>query len=82
MEDGTLRLHIEDYPYAQDALELWAPIQAWAEEYVNICYSGKDEMVATDEELQAWWMEIRHIGHGDHAQASWWGLHVHMCRSY
>ena len=73
MEDGRLRLHIEDYPYAQDALELWAPIQAWAEEYVNICYSGKDEAVASDEELQGWWVEIRHIGHGDHSQSSWWG---------
>lgn len=66
-----LRLHIQDYPYAQDGLDLWAAIKGWVEEYISIYYES-DGAVTTDEELQAWWWEVRQVGHGDHKDAPWW----------
>ena len=66
-----LRLTIEDYPYAVDGLDLWAAIRKWVEDYVNIYYRD-DEDVVNDEELQSWWLEVRTVGHGDHANATWW----------
>ena len=66
-----LKLLIQDYPFAEDGLEVWAAIKQWATDYVGIYYKT-DEAVQADDELQAWWREIRHIGHGDHANADWW----------
>lgn len=66
-----IRLHIEDYPYAQDGLDLWGPIHTWVKEYILIYYES-DKVVEADEELQAWWQEVRELGHGDHKDAPWW----------
>lgn len=66
-----VRLLIEDYPFAVDALDIWAALSGWAEDYVDIFYSD-DAEVAADEELQAWWWEIRYKGHGDKADEGWW----------
>ncbi|KAE8819398.1 vacuolar proton-inorganic pyrophosphatase [Hordeum vulgare] len=34
--------------------------------------SDEDCAVATDNELQAWWSEVRNVGHGDLSDAPWW----------
>ncbi|KAJ9555700.1 hypothetical protein OSB04_010314 [Centaurea solstitialis] len=59
-----IKLAIEDYPFANDALILWDAIKQWATTYVNHYYTQAD-LVGSDEELQAWWTEIRTVGHGD-----------------
>ncbi|XP_059075875.1 probable linoleate 9S-lipoxygenase 5 isoform X2 [Cryptomeria japonica] len=66
-----LRLTIEDYPYAVDGLEIWSAIESWVEEYLSFYYKT-DEAVASDTELQAWWYEIRNVGHGDKKDEPWW----------
>ncbi|KAK1390775.1 Linoleate 13S-lipoxygenase 2-1, chloroplastic [Heracleum sosnowskyi] len=66
-----LKLIIEDYPYANDGLILWDCIKQWVADYVNHYYP-KPSLVETDEELQAWWEEIRTVGHGDKKDEPWW----------
>ncbi|KAH9301871.1 hypothetical protein KI387_013454, partial [Taxus chinensis] len=66
-----LKLMIEDYPYAVDGLEIWSAIQTWVGEYLSIYYSS-DELVRGDTELQAWWHEIRNVGHADKKEETWW----------
>jgi hypothetical protein len=66
-----LKLHIADYPYAVDGLDIWAAIDGWAREYVGIFYE-RDSDVEADAELQAWWAEARHSGHADKAREDWW----------
>ena len=55
MEDPSsrhgLKLLIQDYPFAEDGLEVWAAIKQWATDYVGIYYKT-DEAVHADEELQ------------------------------
>ncbi|KAH7447050.1 hypothetical protein KP509_01G089100 [Ceratopteris richardii] len=59
-----LKLLIEDYPYAVDGLDIWWCIKDWVKDYVNHFY--KDALVVQgDTELQAWWKEIKEVGHGD-----------------
>ncbi|XP_021742500.1 probable linoleate 9S-lipoxygenase 5 [Chenopodium quinoa] len=65
------KLHIKDYPYAVDGLEVWSAIETWVQEYCSSYYES-DDMVATDPELQSWWKEIREIGHGDKKDEDWW----------
>eukprot|EP00250_Pteridium_aquilinum_P000048 c10063_g1_i1 orf=185-2881(-) len=76
VEDPTskhgVKLVIEDYPYAVDGLEIWGAIKDYVRDYVGIYYKG-DEDVEGDVELQAWWREIKEVGHGDHKGAKWWG---------
>ncbi|KAL6842270.1 hypothetical protein ACP4OV_027918 [Aristida adscensionis] len=67
----TLELLIKDYPYAVDGLDVWAAIKNWVADYCAIYYVD-DGAVAGDGELQAWWREVRHVGHGDHRDAAWW----------
>ncbi|KAL0921677.1 hypothetical protein M5K25_008774 [Dendrobium thyrsiflorum] len=75
VEDPTspynLRLLIRDYPYAVDGLAIWSAIESWVTEYCSIYYLSDDE-VSTDKELQAWWKELREIGHGDKRDEPWW----------
>ncbi|XP_042757188.1 lipoxygenase 2, chloroplastic [Lactuca sativa] len=75
VEDETaphgLKLTIEDYPYANDGLILWDAIKQWVTSFVNNYYP-KASLVESDEELQAWWNEIRTVGHGDKKDESWW----------
>ncbi|CAL0304187.1 unnamed protein product [Lupinus luteus] len=66
-----LKLTIEDYPYANDGLVLWDTIKGWVTDYVNHYYSEPGQ-VQSDNELQAWWEEIRTVGHGDKKDEPWW----------
>lgn len=68
-----LKLTIEDYPFANDGLILWDVIKQWATEYVNHYYPDPN-LINADEELQAWWTEIRTIGHGDKKNEPWWPI--------
>ncbi|ESR59202.1 hypothetical protein CICLE_v10018178mg, partial [Citrus x clementina] len=54
-----LKLTIEDYPYANDGLNLWFALKKWVTDY-------------SDKELQAWWTEIRTVGHADKKDEPWW----------
>ncbi|KAG2546655.1 hypothetical protein PVAP13_9KG038100 [Panicum virgatum] len=66
-----VRLLIEDYPYASDGLAVWHAIEQWVGEYLAIYYPD-DATLQGDEELQAWWKEVREVGHGDLKDAPWW----------
>ncbi|GMN43851.1 hypothetical protein TIFTF001_013046 [Ficus carica] len=66
-----LRLVIEDYPFAVDGLEIWSAIKTWVEEYCFFYYKN-DDIVQKDIELQAWWKELREVGHGDKKDEPWW----------
>ncbi|XP_045820948.1 linoleate 13S-lipoxygenase 2-1, chloroplastic-like [Trifolium pratense] len=66
-----LKLTIEDYPYANDGLVLWDALKSWITDYVNIYYK-ESRNVESDKEIQAWWDEIRNVGHGDKKDAPWW----------
>ncbi|KAF8723242.1 hypothetical protein HU200_021757 [Digitaria exilis] len=66
-----LELLIKDYPYAVDGLEIWIAIKKWVTDYCAIYYTN-DGAVTSDTELQAWWWEVRHVGHGDLRDAPWW----------
>ncbi|KAK9058562.1 hypothetical protein SSX86_023404 [Deinandra increscens subsp. villosa] len=68
-----LKLAIEDYPYANDGLVLWDIIKAWVTDYVNHYYP-EDNLVESDDELQAWWTEIRIVGHADKKDEPWWPI--------
>lgn len=75
VEDPTaphgLKLTIEDYPYANDGLLLWDAIKQWVTDYVAHFYQ-ESSLVLSDTELQAWWTEIRTVGHGDKKDEPWW----------
>ncbi|CAL5023438.1 unnamed protein product [Urochloa decumbens] len=70
-DDGELELTIKDYPYAHDGLMIWDSIKQWAADYVNVYYKS-DEAVAGDAELQAFWDEVRNVGHADKKDEPWW----------
>ncbi|XP_022958148.1 linoleate 13S-lipoxygenase 2-1, chloroplastic-like [Cucurbita moschata] len=76
-EDPTashgLKLHIKDYPFANDGLILWDALKQWVTEYVNHYYPDPS-LVASDTELQSWWTEIRTVGHADKQDEPWWPL--------
>ncbi|RWV83219.1 hypothetical protein GW17_00055207 [Ensete ventricosum] len=69
--DDKLSLLIEDYPYAVDGLQIWHAIETWVGEYCAIYYPT-DDVVKADAELQAWWKEVREVGHGDKKDEPWW----------
>ncbi|XP_004501997.1 linoleate 13S-lipoxygenase 2-1, chloroplastic-like [Cicer arietinum] len=66
-----LKLIIEDYPFANDGLLIWDAIKQWVTEYVNHYYPSPS-IIESDEELQAWWTEIRTKGHSDKSEEPWW----------
>lgn len=66
-----LRLLIPDYPYATDGLLIWSAIQTWVRTYVRAYYPDPS-LVASDEELQAWYRESVEVGHADKSHESWW----------
>ncbi|XP_057844155.2 linoleate 9S-lipoxygenase 6-like [Cryptomeria japonica] len=72
---GGLELVIKDYPYAVDGLEIWDALKSWVSEYLSLYYSG-DDSVESDEEVRAWWKEIREVGHGDkkREEAGWYKM--------
>ncbi|EEC78940.1 hypothetical protein OsI_19383 [Oryza sativa Indica Group] len=61
---GGVSLHIEDYPYAVDGIDVWLAIEGWVRSYCDHFYHA-DAAVAGDAELQAWWDDVRRVGHGD-----------------
>ncbi|KAG8097882.1 hypothetical protein GUJ93_ZPchr0013g34242 [Zizania palustris] len=67
----NVRLVIKDYPYAVDGLVIWWTIERWVSEYLAIYYPN-DGVLRGDEELQAWWKEVREVGHGDLSDQEWW----------
>ncbi|CAK9877709.1 unnamed protein product [Sphagnum jensenii] len=66
-----LHLLLEDYPYAVDGLDLWAAIEIWYTDFVDIVYAD-DREVWGDVELQTWWTEVRTVGHADKKDAPGW----------
>ncbi|KAL6637667.1 hypothetical protein ACP70R_025239 [Stipagrostis hirtigluma subsp. patula] len=66
-----VRLLIKDYPYARDGLLIWWAIELWVKEYLGIYYPNDGEL-RRDTELQAWWKEVREVGHGDLKDRTWW----------
>ena len=70
-QNGELSLLIKDYPYAEDGLQIWKAIETWVTEYCTIYYPSDDALRA-DAELQAWWKEMRDVGHGDKKDEPWW----------
>jgi lipoxygenase len=66
-----IQLLMLDYPYAIDGLEIWAAIKSWVKDFCSIFYKDNEAIIA-DVELQAWWSEIRSIGHGDNHNETWW----------
>ncbi|KAF9688665.1 hypothetical protein SADUNF_Sadunf01G0011800 [Salix dunnii] len=66
-----LKLTVEDYPYANDGLVLWDIIKEWVSDYVNHYYSDPS-LIVSDNELQAWWTEVRMEGHVDKKDEPWW----------
>ena len=58
MLDGEGRVWLGDYPYAQDGLEIWRELEAYFGEYLALYYASPED-VAGDEELQAWWAEVK-----------------------
>ncbi|XP_061998342.1 linoleate 13S-lipoxygenase 2-1, chloroplastic-like isoform X3 [Rosa rugosa] len=75
VEDPTaehgVKLTIEDYPFANDGLILWDAIKEWVGDYVNHYYPDPT-LVESDNELQAWWTEVRTKGHADKKDEPWW----------
>ncbi|KAK9944561.1 hypothetical protein M0R45_010122 [Rubus argutus] len=66
-----IQLLFNDYPYGADGLEIWTAIQAWVTDFCMLFYTD-DASVRSDEEVQAWWSEIRNVGHGDKRNETWW----------
>ncbi|XVF31339.1 hypothetical protein REPUB_Repub16aG0137300 [Reevesia pubescens] len=66
-----LKLLIKDYPYAVDGLKIWFAIEKWVRDYCSFYYKT-DKMVQQDPQLQAWWKELREVGHGDKKDEPWW----------
>ncbi|KAE8792082.1 Lipoxygenase 1 [Hordeum vulgare] len=67
-----LELLIKDYPYVVDGMKIWTAIKKWVTDYCAIYYADEDRAVAADSKLQAWWSEVRNVGHGDLSDAPWW----------
>lgn len=63
-EPSGVSLIFEDYPYAADGLEIWTAIKRWVSNFCSVFYSTDDDL-KSDVEIQAWWSEIREVGHGD-----------------
>ncbi|CAI0412291.1 unnamed protein product [Linum tenue] len=66
-----LKLTMEDYPYANDGLIFWDALKQWITDYVNHYYPDPT-LITSDAELQAWWTEIRTVGHADKKDEPWW----------
>ncbi|KAF9688666.1 hypothetical protein SADUNF_Sadunf01G0011900 [Salix dunnii] len=56
---------------SNDGLVLWDIIKEWVSDYVNHYYSDPS-LIVSDNELQAWWTEVRMEGHVDKKDEPWW----------
>ncbi|XP_078170260.1 linoleate 9S-lipoxygenase 5-like isoform X1 [Carex rostrata] len=63
-QTSGVSLLLEDYPYATDGLDIWVCIKKWVHKYC-IRFYPDNLAVNSDVELQSWYTEIRHVGHGD-----------------
>ncbi|KAJ4757480.1 Lipoxygenase [Rhynchospora pubera] len=63
-QPSGVSLLLEDYPYATDGLDIWVCIKKWVHNYCVRFYPD-DMAVISDPELELWYTEIRHVGHGD-----------------
>ncbi|XWS36627.1 hypothetical protein CRYUN_Cryun20dG0101200 [Craigia yunnanensis] len=61
----------QDYPYGLDGLDVWSAIKTWVRDFCDLFYED-DDSVKSDAEIQAWWSEIRNVGHGDKRNETWW----------
>lgn len=66
-----IQLLMLDYPYAIDGIEIWVAIKEWVKDFCVFFYKD-DDTIRSDVELQAWWSEIRTLGHGDKQSETWW----------
>ncbi|KAH7681305.1 Linoleate 9S-lipoxygenase protein [Dioscorea alata] len=71
-EPSGTHILFDDYPYGLDGLDVWTAIKTWVSDYCKIFYPD-DEAVINDLEIQAWWTEIRRVGHGDR-QEGWYEM--------
>lgn len=68
---GGVQLLFEDYPYGADGLEIWVAIKTWVTNFCSLFYTD-DNSLRSDDEIQAWWSEVRNVGHGDKCNEPWW----------
>eukprot|EP00775_Hariotina_reticulata_P007333 gene7333-7545_t len=61
---GEGKLWLDDYPYAQDGLDIWNAFLNYFTSYLKLYYKSSEE-VQEDEEIQAWWKEVKEQGHPD-----------------
>jgi hypothetical protein len=55
---------LADYPFATDGLQLWAILEDFVRDYVDLYYKN-DEQVLQDAEIVAWWEDIQKKAHPD-----------------
>ncbi|KAI4329915.1 hypothetical protein MLD38_028246 [Melastoma candidum] len=72
-EPAGVRLIFEDYPYGKDGLDIWMAIWTWVKEFCWLFYRD-DAAVESDKELQAWWSEIRNVGHHYEPEDGWYSM--------
>jgi hypothetical protein len=65
--DGKLKSRIPNYPYADDALQIWDALYTFAGDYLKLYYNDAEpaEKVTADGEVQRWWDAIQKEGHPD-----------------
>ncbi|XP_030547739.2 linoleate 9S-lipoxygenase 6-like isoform X1 [Rhodamnia argentea] len=68
-----VKLIFHDYPYGEDGLDIWIAIKMWVSDFCSVFYK-QDVHIQSDEELQAWWSEIRNVGHGDKKHEKWYEM--------
>lgn len=64
MLDPKTGLPWMEYPYAEDGLDLWQKYEEYFTAFIFRHYES-DEAIKEDKELQAWWHEVKTVGHGD-----------------
>ncbi|KAE8715186.1 Detected protein of unknown function [Hibiscus syriacus] len=70
-EPHGIKLHIQDYPYANDGLLIWSAIERLVKDYVNYYYPDSIS-IRSDPELNAWYYESINVGHVDLRHETWW----------
>ncbi|KAI3418270.1 Lipoxygenase [Psidium guajava] len=68
-----VKLIFQDYPYGEDGLDIWIAIKTWVTDFCSVFYK-QDGHIQSDEELQAWWSEIKNVGHGDKKHEKWYEM--------
>lgn len=63
-KSGKINLNIGEYPYAEDGLLIWQAIYKWVLNTVCLYYRSSAD-ISGDNELQAWWNDVKTKGHPD-----------------